>query len=62
VTKRQRIQKFFYLPTADGGLVRKHRDSLTAKEQEFTRTTAHLQGANARELEEYKEAAKKLFE
>jgi hypothetical protein len=61
VTKRQRIQKFHYLPTPDGKLVRKHRDALTAKEQEFVRNTKHLQGANARELQEYQDAAKELF-
>lgn len=61
MTKRQRIKKFHYLPTPNGDLVRKHRDAMTAKEHEFVRNTQHLQGANARELEEYQEASKKLF-
>ena len=62
MTKRIRIKKFFYLPQPNGDLVRKHRDAMTAKEQEFIRNTQHLRGANAKELQEYQDAAQKLFE
>ena len=59
---KTRMKKYLYLPTNDGGLVRKHRDELTATEQEFIRSTGHLQGRNPAEIEAYKAAEKKLFE
>ena len=61
MTKRTRIKKFFYLPLPNGDLVRKHRDAMTVKEHEFIRNTQHLQGANAKELQEYQDALKELY-
>lgn len=58
----KRQKKHRYLPTQDGGFVRKERDQLTAVEAQFLRETEGLEGRNAAEIEQYKAAEKKLFE
>lgn len=56
-----RTKKHHYLPTQDGGFVRKSRDQLTAQEQAFVRETKGLEGRNQEELDKYQAAARKLF-
>jgi hypothetical protein len=59
--KQKRQQKTFYLPTLEGGLVRKMRDDLTEKERTFVAAVKGLEGRNEQELQQYRDAAKELF-
>lgn len=56
-----RTKKYHYLPTPEGGFVRKHRDELTEKEKKFIEETKDLKGRNPDERARYQDAAKELF-
>lgn len=57
-----RKKMYHYLPDAQGNLVRKNRNEMTALEHAFIAETKDLEGRNAEELKRYQDAAKKLHE
>lgn len=58
---KTRTKKYRYLPTPEGGFVRKHRDEMTEKEKAFIEATKDLEGRNPDEIARYQDAAKELF-
>jgi hypothetical protein len=57
-----RKKMYHYLPDAQGNLVRKHRDEMTALEHAFVVEVKDLEGRNAEELQRFQDAAKKLHQ
>jgi hypothetical protein len=57
-----RQKMYHYLPDAQGNLVRKNRNDMTAMEHAFIVATKDLEGRNPEELQRYQDAAKQLHE
>lgn len=54
---QKRTKMYHYLPDAAGELVRKKRTDMSEKEISFIAVTKELEGRDAAELQQYKDAA-----